>query len=139
MKKIILLLSLLVATICVSAQSARVIFISGGFSFLTDGYMSMTNLKPDDRNTKVKAEESYQYLQWNFVSGILAARITLIPITLNSSISVSAAPTISVGAIYPVLTLWIERRSSRLSGIKFRCGITLRCLKRLGIMLRSRY
>ncbi|MBO7055157.1 MAG: hypothetical protein J6W37_07220 [Bacteroidales bacterium] len=105
MKKIVLLLSLLVATICVSAQSARVIFISGGFSFLTDGYMSMTNLKPDDRNTKVKAEESYQYLQWNFVSGILAARITLIPITLNSSISVSAAPTISVGAIYPVHNL----------------------------------
>ena len=105
MKKIILLCSIVLMSYCASAQLARMIFVSGGFSFLTDAYMSTTNLKPDDRNPNVKAEESYQYLQWNFVSGIFSTRMMLVPLTTNSSISISASPTVSIGAIYPVHNL----------------------------------
>ena len=106
MKKIILLCSIVLMSYCASAQLARVFFISGGFSFLTDAYMSTTNLKPDNTNPKVlTAEESFQYFQWNFFSGILSARMMLAPLTVNSSISVSASPTLSAGAIYPVHNL----------------------------------
>ncbi len=93
MKKIILLCSIVLMSYCASAQLARVFFFSGGFSFLTDAYMSTTNLKPDNTNQKVlTAEESFQYFQWNFFSGILSARMMLVPFTVNSLFRFSALP-----------------------------------------------
>ena len=99
MKKVFPLLFFLAISFASSAQLARVVTLSGGFSFLTDGAVSCSNLK---ENPDGISYESYQYYQWNFVTGIFSARVLLIPMTQNTSFSASAATNVSIGAIYPV-------------------------------------
>lgn len=98
-KHLLLLIFLLIAFVSMS-QSSRFVFLSSGFSFLTDVNMSEPNWNDTVINDEGEKGESFQTLQWNFVSLMFSTRFMLIPITLNSSLSVSATPTIHFGAIY---------------------------------------
>lgn len=106
MRKFILFAGILLCGFCASAQSARLVFFSAGYSFLTNAGMSQLALV-DTYDTKLNHEcqQSYQFVQWNFVSGLFGARVMLLPLTMNSSISVSATPTLNIGVIYPVQDL----------------------------------
>lgn len=107
MKKIFIIVFFSVMCISVHAQVARFAFFSAGFSFLTDLHVTPSNLldTTDATYGGTPCQESFQSVQWNFVSGIFSVRCMLIPMTENSSFSLSASPTISVGAIYPVHNL----------------------------------
>lgn len=105
MKKHLLLLIFLLIGYVSMSQSSRFVFVSSGFSFLTDVNMSAPNWNDTVINKDGNNGESLQTLQYNFVSLMMSTRFMLIPITLNSSLSVSATPTINFGAIYSTQSL----------------------------------
>lgn len=101
MKKLILVSLIVLSGFCASAQFSRFMMFSAGFSFLTDMTVTNSNLKEMiDTKTGNPCYESFQTVQWNFVSGIFSARMMLLPMTDNSSITVSAMPSVNIGAIY---------------------------------------
>ena len=100
MKKHLLVVLFLFFGYVSMSQSSRFVFVSGGFSFLTDVNMTEFNWNDTVPNKDGNVGESFQTLQWNFVSGMLSTRFMLIPLTVNSSLSVSVTPTVNIGAIY---------------------------------------
>lgn len=106
MKKIIITIVLFLSCFCASAQFSRFMFFSAGYSFLTDVAVSHSNLADvHDEEYNVDCQESFQSVQWNFMSGMVSARMMLLPLTMNSSISLSATPTLHAGVIIPVHNL----------------------------------
>lgn len=107
MKKLFLIVSILSCCILASAQSSRFVFFSAGWSLLTDVTISEFNWNPNavvDGNT-AEPGESFQTVQWNFMSGLVSARFLLIPLSSKATIGVSATPTGSLGAIYSTRNL----------------------------------
>ena len=115
---------------CASAQLSRFVFFSAGFSFLTDMAVSESAIV-DTFDTKLNHEcqESFQSVQWNFVSGMVGARMMVLPLTMNSSITVSATPTVNIGAIYPVHDL----------GSRYGMNVTVPVFAELNIGAAARY
>ncbi len=83
-KHLLQLIFLLIAFVSMS-QSSRFVFLSSGFSFLTDVNMREPNWNDTVINDEGEKGETLQTLQWNFVSLMFSTRFMLIPITLNSS------------------------------------------------------
>ncbi|MCQ2959223.1 MAG: hypothetical protein MJ198_03425 [Bacteroidales bacterium] len=129
MKKIIVIIAILASSFVASAQFSRFMFFSAGFSFLTDVTVTDSHLADVVDGKGIPCQESFQSVQWNFVSGMLGARMMLLPMTDNSSITVSAMPSVNIGAIYPVHDL----------GVRYGMNVTVPVFAELNIGAASRY